>query len=68
MSLISFIPFLLWGYFLHCGVKKNKRKPHNVALVRMSCPEHNLKTLGDNLLKLHTVVEGIEGECSVKEP
>jgi hypothetical protein len=33
-----------------------------------SCPEHNLKTLGDNLFKLHTVVEGIEGECSVKEP
>jgi hypothetical protein len=40
MSLMSFIPFLLWGYFLHCGVKKskgnNKRKPHNVALVRTS--------------------------------
>jgi hypothetical protein len=34
----------------------------------LSCPEHNLKTLGDNLLKLHTVVEDIKAECSVKEP
>jgi hypothetical protein len=34
----------------------------------LSCPEHNLKTLGDNLFKLHTVEEGIVGECSVKEP
>jgi hypothetical protein len=34
----------------------------------LSCPEHNLKTLGNNLLKLHTVVEGVEWECSVKEP
>jgi hypothetical protein len=33
----------------------------------LSCPEHNLKTLGDNLFTLHTVVEDIEGECSVKE-
>jgi hypothetical protein len=27
-----------------------------------------LKTLGDNLFKLHTVVEDIKAECSVKEP
>jgi hypothetical protein len=34
----------------------------------LSWPEYNLKTLGDNVFKLHTVVEGIKGECSVKEP
>jgi hypothetical protein len=42
-------------------------QPPAYPSVRPFCPEQNLKTLGHNLLKLHTVVEGIEKDCSVKE-
>jgi hypothetical protein len=38
------------------------------SVLPLSCPEHNLKTLGDKLFKLHTVVEDIQAECSVKDP
>jgi hypothetical protein len=55
--------------FLFLCSPKNFGGAYSLRLVPpLSCPEHNLKTLGDNLFKLHTVVEGIEGECSVKEP
>jgi hypothetical protein len=47
-----------------------EERAYSCCLVHLSvrCLEHNLKTLGDNLFKLHTVVTGIEMECSVKEP
>jgi hypothetical protein len=75
-SLILFIPFLLVCLFLSLvWLKMAKKIKGKVTLVPfcesvrpLSCPEHNLKTLGDNLFKLHTVVEGIERECNVKEP
>jgi hypothetical protein len=42
------------------------RRP--IRVPPLSCPEGNLKTLRDHLFKLHTVEEGIKGECSVIEP
>jgi hypothetical protein len=35
---------------------------------RWTYPEHNLKTLGHNLFKLHTVLEGFKMECRAKAP
>jgi hypothetical protein len=39
----------------------------SVCLTIRFIPEHKLKTLGQNFLKLHTLVEGIKAECSAKE-
>jgi hypothetical protein len=47
-----------------CGLFRLSIRPS----VHPLCPEQNLKTLGHNLFKLHGVVEGIESECSAKEP
>ena len=39
-----------------------------LPFVTFSCPEHNLKTIGWNLIKLHTVIDHNERKCSVQEP
>jgi hypothetical protein len=39
----------------------------SVCLTIRFIPEHKLKTVQQNFLKLHTLVEGIEAECSAKE-
>jgi hypothetical protein len=50
-------------YFPSQFILLPQTKEHKVAVCPSACPfclEHNLKTRGYNLFKLHTVVEGIE--------